>query len=138
MMNAQLLAGLRNGQNTDLGAGTIRNADAVLLLLNSAGGVARTRDLKDALRQWRPGLSFGYLFQFQPTYGTSGYGFLGSNFHQASTVVYHNPTYSIPDRGEGHESIRRNYYYRTARGTVAISAEGYRRLTELGVPRVQA
>lgn len=126
MMNAQILDGLRNGQNTDFSKGTIRNADAVLLLLHSAGGIARSTDLKRVLREWVGPLSFGYLFQIYCDSG--GYGFAGESFSQSTNRVYHYGTGSKPD----HYSIRRTYYYRMARGNYAISAEGYVRLRELG------
>lgn len=122
-----VLSGLRNGQNTDLARGRVRNADAVLLLLNSCGGSARVGDLKAALKAWRPDRVYSYLFQLSPDYG-----FLGGSFEQATSTVEH-----YPSRGRGkwawHESTRRTYYYRLARGVVAISLEGYRRLAELGV-----
>jgi hypothetical protein len=126
MMNAQILSGLRNGQNTDLSAGTIRNADAVLLLLHSAGGMGRSDDLKAALRAWGGDLSYSYLFQSHSPSG--GYGFVGTSFEQASNRVYHYPS----AYGDEHYSVRRTYYYRVARGNYAVSSEGYKRLNELG------
>jgi len=126
MMNAQILSGLRNGQNTDLSEGVIRNADAVLLLLHAHGGMGRSGDLKAALRFWRSGRSYGYLFQSHCT--TAGYGFVGTSFEQTSNRVYHEAS----DHGEAHYSDRRTYYYRLTRGNYAISAEGYIRLRELG------
>lgn len=129
-----LLSGLRNGQNTDLHKGTIRNADAVLLLLNERGGSARGRDIKAALREWRPGLAFGYLFQ--SNFRGSGYGFCGTSILTESYRIRHAPSFESYGAGDdGHESTRRTYYYRVARGFFAITAEGYRRLEELGVPR---
>lgn len=130
-MDTNLLAGLRNGQNTDLSKGTIRNADAVLLLLNSAGGMAKSRDLRAALRTWRPDLSFGYLFQM-PSHG-SGYGFAGTAFTSSGTRVFHQPA---DLDGDGHTSWRRQYYYRVRRGVYAITAEGYNRLQELSDAQV--
>ena len=126
MINAQILSGLRNGQNTDLSAGTIRNADAVLLLLHSSGGMGRSADLKAALRTWGGEQSYGYLFQSHCP--SSGYGFVGTSFEQASNRVYHYAS----EHGDSHYSVRRTYYYRLARGNFAISAEGYKRLNELG------
>lgn len=128
------LSGLTNGQNTDLNKGVIRNADAVLLLLNEAGGMAHGRDLKAALKEWRPGRVYNYLFQSH-CHG-SGYGFCGTNIHTESYRVYHHPGFEEYGAGTvGHESTRRTYYYRMARGLFAITAEGYRRLEELGIPR---
>lgn len=134
MMTIEPLRGLRNGQNTDLAKGTIRNADAVLLLLHANGGTARTGLLKSALVAWRPGPSYGYLFQYASPHSDAGYGFVGSRFDQAYTKVGHAGSF----RGAGdftarHESLRRNFYYRVRTGVVAISAEGLRRLAELGV-----
>ena len=123
-----ILRGFKNGQNTDLDKGTIRNADAVLLLLNEAGGTARVGELRAALRAWRPNRHFNYLFQMYS--GSGGYGFAGSNFASATTRVYH---YGTGFGDKGHESDRRTYYYRSGRGTYAITAEGFRRLAELGV-----
>ncbi len=126
MMNAQILSGLRNGQNTDLSTGTIRNADAVLLLLHTHGGMGRSRDLKAALRFWRAGRSYSYLFQSHSA--TAGYGFVGASFEQGTNRVYHESSYY----GDAHYSTRRTYYYRRSRGNYAITAEGYKRLAELG------
>lgn len=124
MMDTQPLAGLSHSFVTDLPAGTVRNADAVLLLLHAAGGTGRSTAVKATLRKWRgEDLSFGYLFQSH--YPTTGYGFVGRNFEQASNRVHHVDT--------GRDSTRRTYYYRLARGHYAVSAEGYRRLAELGV-----
>ena len=134
-MAHNVLSGLANGQNTNLSKGTIRNADAVLLLLNEAGGMAYGRDLKAQLRDWRPGNSYGYLFQsHQPG---SGYGFMGTHFGQDHNVVSHQPTVADPymKKASYRTSVRRTYYYRSARGLYAISAEGYKRLGELGIPR---
>lgn len=125
-MNAQILSGLRNGQNTDLSSCVIRNADAVLLLLHSSGGMGRSGDLKAALRSWRGCRSYGYLFQSHCP--STGYGFVGTSFEQATNRVYHYAS----DHGDSHYSVRRTYYYRLARGNYAITAEGYKRLTELG------
>lgn len=126
-----VLAGLRNGQNTDLLGGTVRNADAVLLLLASRGGVATTKELRTSLQQWRPGLRFTYLFASRGAFG--GYGFCGPDFVTPSCQVYHYGQYKGFEPG-GHESTRRHYYYRLRRGTIAISAEGFKRLEELGRP----
>ena len=68
--------------------------------------------------------------------GSSGYGFVGTSFLQESNQVHHLPRWR-PGAGlsDGHMSTRRTYYYRTGRGVYSISAEGYRRLAELNVPR---
>ena len=134
-----ILRGLVNGQNTNLSKGTIRNADAVLLLLNEAGGVAKVGYLQEQLRNWRPGLTYGYLFR--SNYEGGGYGFTGTSFLQSHNVVHHEPSYNEMCKDDdledeptyGHNSIRRTYYYRSGRGIYAISAEGYKRLRELGI-----
>jgi hypothetical protein len=126
-IDSTVLKGLSNGNVTSLDRGVIRNADAVLLLLKEAGGVARIRDLTAALRSWRPGLHFNYLFQKYSAHG--GYGFCGSSVASESTRVWHDD-YSRPKGG--HYSTRRTYYYRSAHGVYTITAEGYRRLAELG------
>lgn len=130
-----LLKTLRNGQNTNLTAGTIRNADALLLCLNARGGVALRRHLEADLRSWRPQLSFSSLFN--GTGASSGYGFVGRSFEQAHNEVYHEGYYR-PDgtlAAESHTSLRRTYYYRSGHGIYSISAEGYKRLQELGISR---
>ena len=121
MDNITILSGLTNGNRTDLFNNKVTNADAVLLLLSANGGKAKTRDLRQALRTWsNSSKSFGYLFQnYEPGWST-GYGFVGRTFEQATTEIDGPYPYN-----------RRNFYYRTQRGTVAISAEGFRRLAEL-------
>ena len=123
MKNTSILAGLTNGNRTDLSKGVITNSDAVLLLLfHTFGGIARTRDLRTHLNNWRGPRSYGYLFQnYQPGWST-GYGFVGRTFEQSTTRIDTLYPYD-----------RRNFYYTVRRGTVAISAEGFRRLEELGV-----
>jgi hypothetical protein len=121
-----ILSGLMNGQDSDASKRTIRNADAVLLLLDAMGGVAEVRDLRAALKEWRPGRSYGYLFQ--SNFEGSGYGFVGTSFHQTHNRISHAPA---KWGGRCHESDRRTYYFRQGRGVYAISAEGYRRLGEL-------
>lgn len=127
MMNASPLAGLTHSSRTAISAGRINNADAVLLLLHSMGGNATSRALKAALNEWRPGPVFAYLFNTCPS---GGYGFVGANFYSATNRVYHAP--STWGR-EGCETDRRTYWYRSAHGRYSITAEGLRRLTELGV-----
>ena len=121
MINGSILSGLSNGNRTDLASGRVTHADAVLLLLSSNGGKARTGHIREALREWSgSSKSFGYLFQnYEPGWST-GYGFVGRTFEQATTRIDTLWPYN-----------RRNFYYRTQRGTVAISAEGFRRLAEL-------
>jgi hypothetical protein len=127
MKNTSILSGLSNGNRTDLSAGIITNSDAVLLLLHSLGGTARTRDLKALLNQWRGPRSYGYLFQNYEPGWSNGYGFVGRTFEQATTQI---TEWGFEDFGR--RWTRRNYYYTLRRGTVAISAEGFRRLGELG------
>lgn len=121
MINASILSGLSNGNRTDLFNGKVTNADAVLLLLSANGGKARTGHIREALREWSgSSKSYGYLFQnYEPGWST-GYGFVGRTFEQPTTLIDGPSPYS-----------RRNFYYRTQRGTVAISAEGFRRLAEI-------
>lgn len=140
-MESNILSGLTNGQNTNLSKGTIRNADAVLLLLNESGGVAKVGKLQSQLKAWRPGPTYGYLFRSNHEAG--GYGFMGTSFDQSHNVVHHEPSYDEmckddnleDDPTYGHKSIRRTYYYRSGHGVYSISAEGFRRLEELGINR---
>ena len=120
-----ILRGLTHSFATNLSAGRINNADATLLVLESLGGVAKVGQILKVLRGWRPGLSFGYLFN---TSAHGGYGFVGGDFHTTHNRVYHFPGFVT----EEHESDRRTYWYRSAHGTYTITAEGYRRLDELG------
>lgn len=131
LLDVRILLGLRNGQNTNISRGTIRNADAVLLLLASAGGVARIGQLKATLRAWRPGKVYNYVFQAHTGRG-EGYGFCGDTFEQSTVSVEHYPHRGRKDWA-WHTSTRRTYYYRIARGIIAISLEGYKRLAELGM-----
>lgn len=134
-----ILHGLKNGQNTSFSKGTIRNADAVLLLLNEAGGVATVRQLQGQLQSWRPGPTYGYLFRSH--YEGGGYGFMGTDFNQTHNMVHHHPSADSlwkddeleDEPSYGHTSKRRTYYYRAARGVYAITSEGFRRLYELGI-----
>lgn len=121
-----ILLGLTHSFITNLSAGTINNADATLLILKTLGGVAKLSSIREALRQWRPGLRFNYLFQSLPTYGCGGYGFVGKDFHASHNKVNHQ------DPDGYHYSNRRTYWYRSAHGVYSITAEGYRRLAELG------
>lgn len=125
-----ILGNFVHGFATNLGKGVINNADATLFLLAAMGGVAKGRDLKRALKSWRPNRLYNYLFQSYARYG--GYGFCGSNINSCSNEVYHSPRCF---NGEGHTSQRRTFWYRTGRGTYALTFEGIRRLTELGIKR---
>jgi hypothetical protein len=125
-----LLKTLRNGQDTNLNKGTIRNADALLLCLAARGGVAKRRELQADLLEWRPGLSYSSLFN--GTKASSGYGFVGTSFHQTHNEVYHEGHYRPDGSGvDGHVAKRRTYYYRSGHGIYSITAEGCKRLSEL-------
>ena len=126
--NTSPLRGLSHSSRTNLSMGRISNHDATLLLLHSMGGKATSRALKAALNEWRPGLAFTYLFNTCPS---GGYGFVGKNFYSATNRVYHYPNGETWGR-EGCETDRRTYWYRSARGCYTLTAEGLRRLTELG------
>jgi len=121
-MDNKILSGLRNDQKTDLSKGTIRNADAVLMLLHSAGGVARKGEIKKALQDWS-GNNQTYCYLFK-SYWNETHGFVGNSFEQSSFQIFNSST--------SRYFTRRTYYYRTSRGKYSISAEGFKRLRELG------
>lgn len=132
MMSNITLDGLANGNVTDLEKGTIRNADAVLLILHAYSGVATKGEILAVLKAWRPEPCYGYLFQSAARSG--GYGFVADSYEQAHNDVYHHP--HIAPNGTwkgGHTSRRRTYYYRKSHGVYAITAEGMARLAELGI-----
>jgi len=121
-----VLADLTHSTVTNLPAGRINNADACLLLLRELGGSATTGQLRAGLRAWRPNLEFNYLFN---TCDTGGYGFVGRDFLSTTNKVYHQGSnFSL-----GHVTHRRTYWYRFGRGKYIITAEGIRRLRELGL-----
>lgn len=121
-----ILRGFTHSYTTDLATGKINNADATLLVLKKLGGSAKVGVIRKALRKWRPNRSFGYLFNTCPS---GGYGFVGGTFLTTGNRVFHHPAPSEP---MGHFSNRRTYWYRSAHGTYSITAEGYRRLAEIG------
>ena len=123
-----ILDGLKHSYVTHLETGLINNADAALLVLLEAGGVAATTDVRAALRTWRPGLHFTYLFHSHDPSG--GYGFTGTSFESINNRVYH--YHDFNSSKDGHYSTRRTYWYRRSRGVVALTAEGIRRLREMG------
>lgn len=122
-----VLTDLTHSTVTNIPAGRINNADACLLLLRELGGSATTGQLRAGLRAWRPNLEFTYLFN---TSDTGGYGFVGGDFLSTHNEVYHQGS----DFDNGHTSRRRTYWYRFGRGKYNITAEGIRRLCELGLP----
>lgn len=131
MMSNITLEGLVNGNVTDLKAGTIRNSDAVLLIIHAHSGVATKAEVMSILNAWRPGPSYGYLFQ---TESRGSYGFIASSYEQSHNTVYHHPHLTPNGNWKGgHMSRRRTYYYRKSRGVYALTAEGMTRLSELGI-----
>ena len=136
MMNKELtLRGLTHGFKTDLARRVVNNADAALIVLWEHGGLADLNELRSELQAWRPGRQFTYLFN---KYDGGGYGFVGQNFETASNAIWHAAYVVWGPRGierqvDGHHSVRRTYWYRRARGVYAITAEGLKRLGELGL-----
>lgn len=129
----RLLKTMVNGQDTDWQKGTIRNADAVLLLLHSLGGMTARTNLVRSLREWRPGHRYGYLFQSESHYG--GYGFVGRDEYSTHNTVHHSGHVDWDGKrgSKEHKSKRRTYYYRAQKGMYALTLEGLKRLVELGV-----
>lgn len=129
----RLLKTMVNGQDTDWRKGTIRNADAVLLLLHSLGGMTARTNLVRSLREWRPGRSYGYLFQSASRYG--GYGFVGRDEDTTHNTVHHcgHVDWGGKRGSKEHDSCRRTYYYRVRPGVYALTLEGRKRLVELGI-----
>lgn len=131
-MSSNILDGLTNGNVTNLKAGTIRNSDAVLLIIHAYSGLATKGEILSILKAWRPEPCYSYLFQSASASG--GYGFVADSYEQTHSNVYHHP--HIAPNGTwkgGHTTRRRTYYYRKSRGVYALTAEGMARLTELGI-----
>ena len=125
MMTNQELLGLRLNNVTDLNDGRVNNRDMVVLLLGNKDGTSTRKDLLTALRTWRPGVYYGYLFN-------THYNQVATSFAEANRKVFHAGTWKADGQWpEGHNSNRRMYWYRTGRGVYALTAEGYRRLGEL-------
>lgn len=121
-----MLNQFKHGFKTDLTNGIINNQDACLIALyNLCEGrtytTATSRDLKDYLRAWRPGLQFTYLFN---TSSHGGYGFVGnSHNHAANRVRDH----------KGSSYLRKTFWYRVTKGQYCITSEGMHRLRALGI-----
>lgn len=131
MKTNTILSNIKHGIRTNINNGIVNNADAVLMLLFEMGGTAKIKNLRDSLKAWRPegNLGFGYLFLLKPEYGTCGYGFTGTSFESVSNRIAHAGTCER----KMNFSIRRTYYYRVSRGNYAITCEGFKRLSELGI-----
>jgi hypothetical protein len=121
-----MLNQFKHGLKTDLTNGIINNQDACLIalyhLVGGRYGIATSRDLKDSLRNWRPGLQFTYLFN---TSAHGGYGFVGHSVSHAANRV--------PNYMGGSSFLRKTFWYRVTKGQYAITNEGMYRLKALGI-----
>ena len=96
---------MKHGRNTNLEAGYINNIDALLVLM--CDGLAKRKDLKDALDAWRR-VGHGYLF----------------NMKEASRM-----------EGAGRARGKDSFYRRTSKGTYELTKAGWRRIAKIhGVP----
>jgi hypothetical protein len=96
---------MKHGRTTNLEAGYINNIDALLVLM--CDGLAKRKDLKDALDAWRR-VGHGYLF----------------NMKEAS-------------RMEGADRVgdKASFYRRTSKGTYELTQAGWRQVAKIhGVP----
>lgn len=123
-----MLSQFKHGNKTDFANGIINNQDACLIAMwylikgNQPKSIRVTsRQLKDALQAWRPGLKFTYLFNTS-MYG--GHGFVGSNYtHAANRLTDYN----------GRTFLRKTFWHRRAKGQYCITGEGFNRLKALDV-----
>jgi hypothetical protein len=104
---------------TNIETGHINNQDYTVLVLDYLGGVAHQDDIKEVLRDWRPGLHFTYLFN-----GSThpGYGFVGKNFYS---------THSVLSSFGGSCGKRATYWFRAGKGLYSLTSLGHHRLREL-------
>ena len=119
-------ATLTHSPTTNMDKGRINNADATVLVIASLGGVATRAKILAKLRQWRP-FRFVYLFNASTT--SHGYGFIGRNIHSTSNTL------EMPAVGIGYAGWRTfkrpTYWYRVGKGQYSLTFLGIQRLAQL-------